>query len=397
MTDQRLHTPCRHAFHDARAHAEPGTRPAPLKLVALIIATLAVASPATPLDGIPEEFRNYLVDGVELSGDDVRRLKQGEVVSKKVDTDVDQELAAQYLVRIDVPAAFVRKTYPTREMSMETAEALEFGTLVGGWSSIELGALTLDEYDIDGLRKCKVGRCSLKLDAEWIRRFRDEVNWSAPTSTDEAVTLYRDLLGGYASAYRHSGDAALTRYHDKRHELRAAEQFRGILQQSPYLYDQLPDIYRYLERYPAVPLDGLTDSIFWMKEDVGAKKKVTTLVHWLIYAPPGSFDLMLVNKQIYANHYFESALGLTRIIADADGAGVYLIHVYRARIDSLRGWGLFHGRIRRGIRNKITERLETTKRRIETRWRELKRPTVTPSTGTYFPDPPEFHHGLPGS
>ena len=72
---------------------------------------------------------------------------------------------------------------------------------------------------------------------------------------------------------------------------------------------------------------------------------------------------MWVTKQLYASHYLEATLGLTYLVADGR-QGAYLVHEFRSRLDILRGWGLFHGRVRRGVRELLATRLETVRQRI---------------------------------
>lgn len=342
----------------------------PLAVLAGFVASVLVAVPSPGSPPAPDQLVHaYRMNGVKVSDKDFRKLDQGEVLSKKIHTDVDQETVSLHTVRINVPPEFLWREYRSHEMSMETASALEFGVFELGPAAWYIGPLTLDDKDLGLLRKCKVGNCKLKLDAAWIRRFHGEVKWSSPGAGRDALALYKWLLTDYADAYRLRGDAALTYYHDKKHAVAVAEQFEGILQQSRYLCGDLPELCDYMRAYPDAELGGLTDTVFWIKEDVGARRKVTSLVHQMLYVPPGGSELVLASKQLYANHYFESALGLTRIIPAPGGDASYLIHLYRARIDALRGWGLFHGRIHGGIRNKIAERLASTKRRFEARWR----------------------------
>lgn len=369
MTTESCRSTHRPSGLDRATRCSDACRRRPFTVLAAVAVAVLVAVPSPGSPHAPDALvRAYRMNGVKISDKDFRKLEQGAVLSKKIDTDVDQETASLHTVRINVPPEFLWREYTNHEMYMETASALQFGIFELGPAAWYIGPLTLDDKDLGLLRKCEVGNCKLKLDGAWIRRFHGEIEWSSPAAGRDAGALFKWLLTDYADAYRLRGDSALTHYHDKKHVVAVAEQFEGILQQSRYLCGDLPELCDYMRAYPNAELDGLTDDVCWMKEDVGAPRQVTTLVHQMLYVPPGGSELVLASKQLYASHYFESALGLTRIIPAPGGEASYLIHVYRARIDALRGWGLFHGRIHSGIRNKIAERLAATKRRFEARW-----------------------------
>ena len=72
-----------------------------------------------------------------------------------------------------------------------------------------------------------------------------------------------------------------------------------------------------------------------------------------------------VTKEIFANHYNEGAIGYTGIVPEPMGTGTFLVHTLKVRIDVLRGWGLFHGRVRRGVRGRLEQRLESLRERVE--------------------------------
>jgi len=61
-----------------------------------------------------------------------------------------------------------------------------------------------------------------------------------------------------------------------------------------------------------------------------------SVTHLVVYAPPELPSVTLVaRKQIYANHYFETAVDLTCVI-DRD-PGSYLLVLRRFRFDNLPG------------------------------------------------------------
>ena len=317
---------------------------------------------------------------LELSTRDVVDVRSARVLSKTLDSRIDQETSVVAIVSVAAPFELVAELYPTPEFSVEAADAVEFGWFSDPPTPDDIATMTLDDRDFAGLSTCRVGSCKLKMPSDWMLRFAPApataggvgalpggaARAGAAPGKIEAASIYRELLGTYAARYAGSGfdPSSLTLYHDKSNELRIADELAGILEESPYLRLQAPELYDFVAGLAAAP-EGARARLLWMKEDIGTSKRVTTLVHQIVYRPPGRERVTILNKQLYGNHYFEAALSITHVIPHSLGRGAYLLHIYRARIDRLRGWGLFHGRIRSGIRNRIGERMDQARQRFE--------------------------------
>lgn len=313
------------------------------------------------------ELRKY----AGLSEQDIRKALREGALHAKIDTDADQEAASLHLVRVAVPVSFALREYPRPAVAMETASALQRGFLTGAEPAFGLEDLTLDQTDLRDLGKCRVGDCDLKLTGDWIRTLRTGIDWKTPAATREAMTLYRRLLAEFAGEYRRSGNGSLLRYEDKRRPVHSGVEFTGIVQESVQLCSELPALCTHLLDFPLETADGLEDDLIWTLDDVGTRRKVLTLTHRVLYSPADSDELVLAAKMIYANHYFESALSVTRLLPAGGGGATWILMVYRARIDMLHGWGLLHGKIRSGIRHAIAQRLERAKTDLESRWQAV--------------------------
>jgi hypothetical protein len=60
--------------------------------------------------------------------------------------------------------------------------------------------LQLPEGDVQELRKCRPGKCDVKLDEYAINRIQNEVDWSKPTATEDVNALLRQLALRYVTA-----------------------------------------------------------------------------------------------------------------------------------------------------------------------------------------------------
>ena len=113
-------------------------------------------------------------------------------------------------------------------------------------------------------------------------------------------------------------------------------------------------------------MDG--SATHWQKEDFGVNRRVTTLVERIAVPDEATSSLLVVTKQLYANHYYEGALSVTWIGPAENGDGTMIVHAVWARIDALRGWSLFKGRVRRGVLNGMGERVAAAVARLEAQW-----------------------------
>jgi len=57
----------------------------------------------------------------------------------------------------------------------------------------DLDSFTLDEQDIQELKKCKPTHCDVQLPSEAIDAFQQSVNWSSPDSADQVNRLAKKM------------------------------------------------------------------------------------------------------------------------------------------------------------------------------------------------------------
>lgn len=149
-------------------------------------------------------------------------------------------------------------------------------------------------------------------------------------------------------------------YGDQKYTLNMVSEFQALLASSPYL-NVSPQFYSYLKNLPRETLPNVKDLFFWMEEDLGLKHSVVSLNHLSFYQPADTEKVaLLVNKQLYANHYFEASLGITGFVSEAgvDDRGFYLIYIHRCRIDALRRGGPEGSMIRKKLQSSMPTLLE---------------------------------------
>jgi hypothetical protein len=238
------------------------------------------------------------------------------------------------------PAAYLKAARNIQ--SLAQAEGyLGVGELPVTATVADLSALSLDEDDIKALKNCREGSCDVQLPTAAIQAFHDAINWSQPDAADQVNRLAREMLIDLFGQYRRGGNAALGTYRDKDNPARVSEQFEAMIARGAELPNVLPELRRYLLQYPDSELPGADSFFYWEKVKFGLKPTVR-LNHGVIYsARVQDRDISAVAiKQLYASHYFHTALDLSVTVADAAGTetrGFYLLTLKGSEQEGLTG------------------------------------------------------------
>jgi hypothetical protein len=205
----------------------------------------------------------------------------------------------------------------------------------------DLSALAFDPDDVKALKNCREDSCDVQLPTSGIQRFRDGVDWSRADAADQANALARPGVLQLVQAYRRGGNEALGEYRDKQRPARVADQFQTMIGRASALPDVLPELRRYLLEYPNAELAGADSFFYWEKVSFGLKPTIR-VNHAVIYrgtAQGRAFGVVAI-KQLYATHYFHTALD-TSVCVD-DGAtvaphGFYLLTLKGSEQEGLTG------------------------------------------------------------
>ena len=235
----------------------------------------------------------------------------------------------------------------------------------------DLSALAFDPDDVKALKTCREGSCDVQLPTSGIQRFRDGVDWSRPDAAEQANALARPVVLQLVQAYRRGGNEALGEYRDKQHPARVADQFRTMIGRASALPDVLPELRRYLLDYPNAALAGADSFYYWEKVSFGLKPTIR-VNHAVIYrgrSQGRAFGVVAI-KQLYATHYFHTALDLSVCVDDGATAaprGFYLLTLKGSEQEGLTG--VQGSMVRRIVVDKTRSSLESAlasiKRSIE--------------------------------
>jgi hypothetical protein len=342
-----------------------------LKRCCFLVWVLASCVPPAVAQGSDEEPYTFLRKYIGCSQSDLSALSRGEPLAKILQTDNPIEVAVFGAIRVNVPAELFIQKYRDIVNFKKSKEVLQIAKFAQPPALEDLQSLALDPAETSSLKNCIVGSCNMKLTSQMIDRLHREVNWSASGSNQQITELFRSMLFNYVANYWAKGNENLAVYEDKKAPVRLGAQLRSLLQASPYLKAYLPEFETYLANYPISRLPGGEDFIYWSKEQFGVKP-VVSVSHVTIdkIGEESNMSIVIGSKQIFANHYFTTSLGLaafTRIPGSGTKSSGYLMYLNRSRVDLLSGFFSFLKRwiLNRRLRQGLEDNLRMMKKRLE--------------------------------
>jgi len=302
---------------------------------ALILGTSALCFGRTPA------VTEFLRDQMHLSQRQIAEIQNGNAVAKILPTPSPSDIfvfGAVFIHAESVAYLHSMRDVPRLKKLGGYLGAGEFSTP----PMIEdMKGLSLDQSDIRDVKNCMPGNCELQLPKESIETAHTSVNWNSLDVDEQVNDLAKRRIVQLLEDYRRGGDDALGIYLDKRDPLPVAEQFRSLLNCVDFFPQYLPELNRYLLECPKSRPDGTQDFFYWEKVNFGLKPTIR-INHGVVYR---AADLryqvyVLAIKQLYATHYFQTALDLSFCIQGSGtsaSGGFYLITIKASRQAGLTG------------------------------------------------------------
>jgi len=343
-----------------------------IRSFALILLLISqVATGQQPTDNQANEPARFFREFVGLTDDQMKDIRAGKAVAKVLDTGSPDEVFV-------FGSVFVKST---PEQYLKFASDIDSLRKVPSYLAIQrfsdppqladLAQFTLDDSDIKDLQHCTPGHCDVQLPTEAIDEFQRSVDWSAPDRSDQANRLARQMALTALQRYHQGGNVALGTYKDKNHPTDVAETFGTLLGRMNALPVYLPALHHYLLEYPNAPSENVSSQFYWEKVNFGLKPTLR-IVQAVVYRGRSAAEpaYAVAVKQLYASHYFETAMDLTVCVRDSDPAnkdGFYLITVKGSKQAGLTG---FKGSILRKVavdktRSSLQKALTSIKQKLE--------------------------------
>jgi hypothetical protein len=306
--------------------------------------------------------RPFLRKVIQLDEAQLAAVEKGEVVTKLLPTTDKPEIAAFGVVKtagtVDQLLTLARDVQRFRQVP----QIPEMGRFSSPAKVEDLKGLTHPSDDIAALKKCKPGSCDVKLGAKGLEMV-SKIDWSAPDAEKRAVAIFNQAIVDYVVAYQQGGTDAMGNVLDKKQEKSRAQEYRTLLAHSPYLVDYVKEFNDYLAAYPKGKLAGAEDVLYWSKDTFGLKPVVSGYHATFYKSPRGA---LIASKLLAASHYFNASLEIMAGVPTPDGKGLYLLSLYRTRLDPPTGMlaGVLMGKVRDGVETGVKENLKTARERL---------------------------------
>lgn len=335
----------------------------------LIVPALLVALIAVALADAPPNPFAFFEPSVKLDERDRTRLARDEVIVRMLPAD-DGHVAVFAATRLNASPDVLLQWTRAIESFRQGLQVVGVGKFSDPATESDLERLTLDEEELNALRKCRVGNCAMKLTAQEIADVQNALRAAGKTWHDAAQRSFRRILIGRVRLHRERGLLALPSFADRSRRMSVGEAFSAIVARSPYLARGVPDVVNSLLAPPQAAVSADESFYYWSHDQYGAGRAVVTVtyVRLLRRNEAGIPRALTISTQVFANHYTEGALGLTAVVCGETGSTCYLAYLNRTQVDFLGGFfGAFkraaiEGRIESETPNllrDVRERLET--------------------------------------
>jgi hypothetical protein len=233
----------------------------------------------------------------------------------------------------------------------------------------DLEGLTLDDEDLEDIRRCRPGHCGVKLTADEIAEFQRTIAAAGSHWQPAVEATFRALMVRRARAYAVGGHNALATYVDHRRPRGVAEAFTSLLNHAPFLRERVPDVVDTALRCPATSIADGEGFMYWAKEKLGGKAVISATHVTLVRGEgngTGALEAMAVSIQVFATHYLDASLAVTAVVRDQRSSQRFFVYTNRSDVDILGGWwgGIARSVIESRVRKDGPEILRAVNRRI---------------------------------
>jgi len=329
-------------------------------LLALLTGQTAQGQNAEPF----KFFREY----VGLNDDQIAAIRNGKALAKILESRTPDEVFVFGSVYVESTPDKYLKFASDVDSLRKLPSYLAIQKFSDPPQLSDLEGFTLEADDIKQLKNCEPGHCDVQLPVEAMDSFKQSIDWAAPDAAIRANQVARRLALDALQNYIQGGNAALGTYRDKKHPAVVAATFQSLLSRSKALPVYLPQLDRYLLDYPNANADNIQTEFFWEKVNFGLKPTLR-IVQAIVYRDTNSEQQTsaLAVKQLYASHYFETALDLTVCVKDSERPGIYVITMKGSQQAGLTG---FKGGIVRKVavdktRSSLEKALAAIKQKLE--------------------------------
>ena len=312
------------------------------RVMATAIVLAVMVTTALPAAVQPNpDLETYFRQNIGLSEDQLSAIRGGQSVTKTLPPRIPAEVFLFGAVYVHAaPETYVELTRDVERLR-ELPSYLALGVFAEPPQLSHLNGFSFDKEDIQALKDCRPGDCQIQMPASSIEELHRSINWSAENVNEQVNQFLQKTAVQRLLAYQQVGNEALGVYNDKHDPIEVQRQFAFMLGYDAALPEHLPDFYHYLLAYPRAKPASVEDTFYWAKVKFGLKPTLRVVQVVIMRGKPASpIAYAIAEKQLYASHYFETALDLSYCVRGRDDLGhlgFYLIKVLGSEQTGLTG------------------------------------------------------------
>ena len=328
-----------------------------MRLALAFAAALGLLVSAAPGDEIDPVVREVLTKYWHFTRDDLADIQHGKVVKRSLESSTAGELAVVGATRVDAPKQRFLDLVRDIPRFKRGPEVVAIGRFSNPPEMQDLASLTIEKDDFDA-STCKVHDCDVRLPANVI----EQVARAA-----DPVAFFKQIVFENVVAYEKGAtQGRLVQYDDGQRPIRPGDEFEGLLRDAPALGALAPALPDYFRKYPADPIAGDDDFLYWSKEKFGIAPFVT-VTHVAIVCPSARTCVM-ATRDVYSSRYIDASLSISVATDVGDPAqGFYLVFANRSRANALKGGfaSLRRSLAGRRARTSLEDNLKRVKAQLE--------------------------------
>jgi hypothetical protein len=304
-----------------------------------------------------QDLEIYFRNDVGLNTEEIQAIRNGTPFAKLLRSRIPAEVFVFGAVYINAPPDAYLRLATDFDQLRKLPGYLALRTLSTPPEPRELDGFAFERDDILALQKCKPGDCEVQMPESYIQYLKNAIDWSASDPGVRVNQLLRSSALERLKAYQSGGNKMLGTYNDKHQPMDVAREFEYILSYTRALPEYLPAFHKYLLEYPRSKPANITDRFYWANVKFGLKPTLRMIhVVTMDASPDGRAGCAVAEKQLYASHYFQTALDLAFCVPDRSGSkqGFYLIKIMGSEQAGLTG---FKGSV---VRKVATDRSVST-------------------------------------
>jgi hypothetical protein len=283
----------------------------------------------------------YFRQDIGLSQAEISTIRSGRPVAKVLPSRTPAEVFLFGAVYVRAtPETYIRYASDFDQLR-KLPIYLQIGVFSNPPQASDLKGFSFDSSDIAALQRCQPGACLIQMPSSSIESLQRSINWSSPDRAEQVNQRLRKTALQRLLEYQQVGNAVLGTYNDHSKPTEVAQQFAYILSYHKSLLDHLPDFYHYLLSYPNAKPANVEDTFYWARVKFGLRPTLRVVqAVTLTGGPNDPVAYAIAGKQLYASHYFETALDLSfcvRGTEDPKQPGFYLIEILGSEQTGLTG------------------------------------------------------------